>query len=76
MVTTVVEFGCFMQLLDVGVDGLLHLTALRDDDYQMTRDGGAVAGQAQRPRLAPGTRLRVVVTAVQSGGGHGRPGTG
>ena len=46
MITTVVEFGCFVQLLDVGVDGLLHLTALSDDEYQMTRDGGAVGGQA------------------------------
>ena len=28
LVTTVVEFGCFVQLLDVGVDGLLHVSAL------------------------------------------------
>ena len=26
LITTVVEFGCFVQLLGVGVDGLLHLT--------------------------------------------------
>ena len=26
LITTVVEFGCFVQILDVAVDGLLHLT--------------------------------------------------
>ncbi|HZT56822.1 MAG TPA: VacB/RNase II family 3'-5' exoribonuclease, partial [Burkholderiaceae bacterium] len=64
LVTTVVEFGCFIQLLGVGVDGLLHLSALRDDDYVMTRDGGQWRGRRSGRNLAPGTRLRVLVTAV------------
>ena len=45
------EFGCFVQLLDVGVDGLLQLTALRDDDYAMTRDGGQWHGQRSGRRF-------------------------
>jgi len=64
LVTTVVEFGCFVQLLGIGVDGLLHTTALRDDDYQMTRDGAQWQGRRSGRRLGPGTRLRVQVTAV------------
>jgi len=64
LVTTVVEFGCFVQLLGVGADGLLHLSALRDDDYAMTRDGGQWRGRRTGRTLAPGTRLRVLVTAV------------
>jgi ribonuclease R len=31
LITTVVEFGCFVQILDVAVDGLLHIDNLRDD---------------------------------------------
>jgi ribonuclease R len=64
LVTTVVEFGCFVQLLTFGVDGLLPLAALQGDDYEMARDGAQWIGKHGKQRLAPGTRLRVVVTAV------------
>jgi ribonuclease R len=65
MITTVTEFGCFVQLLDVGVDGLLHLTALSDDDYQMSRDGGVWIGRRSGRRFGPGQKLRVSVSAVR-----------
>jgi ribonuclease R len=65
MVTTVTEFGCFVQLLDVGADGLLHLTALKDDDYQMTRDGAQWLGKRRGRKLGPGTKLRVLVSRVK-----------
>ncbi|MFI4914159.1 MAG: ribonuclease R [Steroidobacterales bacterium] len=65
LITTVVEFGCFVQLLALGVDGLLHLTALRDDEYVMARDGGQWLGQRSKRRLAPGERIRVTVAAVK-----------
>jgi ribonuclease R len=64
LITTVVEFGCFVQLLGVGADGLLHLTALRDDDYAMTRDGGQWQGRRTGRKFSPGMRVRVMVTAV------------
>ncbi len=65
LITTVMEFGCFVQLLDVGVDGLLPLAALRDDDYHMAKDGGQWLGTHTRRRLAPGVRLRVTVAAAK-----------
>jgi ribonuclease R len=65
LITTVTEFGCFVQLLSMGVDGLLALSSLRDDDYQMARDGGQWLGQRSKRRLAPGVRLRVVVASVK-----------
>ncbi len=65
LITTVTEFGCFVQLLALGVDGLLALAALRDDNYQMARDGGQWLGQRSKRRLSPGVRLRVVVAAVK-----------
>ncbi len=63
VITTVVEFGCFVQLPAVGIDGLLHLTAL--EDYQLARDGARWLGRRGGEQLAPGGRLRVVVTAVK-----------
>jgi ribonuclease R len=65
LITTVTEFGCFVQLLALSVDGLLALGSLRDDDYQMARDGGQWLGQRSKRRLAPGVRLRVVVASVK-----------
>ncbi len=64
LVTTVMEFGCFVQLLGVGADGLLPLAAMSDDSYQMARDGGQWIGTRTHRRLAPGVRLAVVVAAA------------
>jgi ribonuclease R len=65
LITTVMEFGCFVQLLGMGVDGLLHLASLRGDDFQMARDGSQWIGKHSKRRLAPGERLRVVVAGVK-----------
>ncbi len=64
LITTVVEFGCFVQLLEVAVDGLLHLDNLRDDEYVMEDDGHAWRGQRSGRRLRIGSHIRVMVTAV------------
>jgi ribonuclease R len=64
LITTVVEFGAFVQLTAVGVDGLLHIDNLRDDDYQMEPGGRAWVGKASRRRLGMGTRVHVIVTSV------------
>jgi ribonuclease R len=64
LITTVVEFGCFVQILDAAVDGLLHLDNLRDDQYVMEDDGHAWRGKRSGRRLRTGSHVRVVVTAV------------
>jgi ribonuclease R len=64
LITTVVEFGCFVQILEVAVDGLLHLDNLRDDQYVMEDDGHAWRGRRSGRRLRTGGHVRVVVTAV------------
>jgi ribonuclease R len=64
LITTVVEFGCFVQILDAAVDGLLHLENLRDDEYVMEDDGHAWRGRRSGRRLRTGSHVRVVVTAV------------
>ena len=64
LITTVVDFGCFVQILDVAVDGLLHIDNLRDDEYVMEDDGHAWRGRRTGRRLRTGAHVRVLVTAV------------
>jgi ribonuclease R len=64
LITTVVEFGCFVQILDVAVDGLLHIDNLRDDEYVMEDNGHAWRGKRSGRRLHTGAHVRVMVTAV------------
>ncbi len=65
LITTVVEFGCFVQILEVNVDGLLHIDQLKDDNYVMSDDGHAWIGRQHGRRLHTGAKVRVVVTAVK-----------
>ncbi len=64
LITTVVEFGCFVQILDVSVDGLLHIDNLRDDEYEMEEHGHGWRGRRTGRRLRTGSHVRVIVTSV------------
>ncbi|HTW38012.1 MAG TPA: ribonuclease R [Steroidobacteraceae bacterium] len=64
LITTVVEFGCFVQILEVSVDGLLHLDNLRDDEYLLDESGHAWVGRRHGRRLGTGSHVRVTVMAV------------
>ena len=62
LVTTVVEYGCFVQLRGIGIDGLLRLDSLDDDEYMMESNGQAWFAKRRKQRLGIGTAVRVVVT--------------
>ena len=64
LITTVVEFGAFVQLTAVGTDGLLHVDNLRDDEYTMEPGGRAWVGRNRKRRLGMGARVHVIVTSV------------
>jgi len=64
LITTVVDFGCFVQILEVAVDGLLHVDRLTDDSYEMEADGHGWVGRRHGRRLRAGGQVKVVVTAV------------
>ena len=64
LITTVVDFGCFVQILEVAVDGLLHVDRLTDDVYEMESDGHGWRGREHGRRLRAGAQIKVVVTAV------------
>jgi ribonuclease R len=64
LITTVVEFGAFVQLTAIGVDGLLHIDNLRDDEYVLEPGGRAWVGRSSKRRLGMGSRVHVIVTSV------------
>ncbi|MFM1885309.1 MAG: ribonuclease [Pseudomonadota bacterium] len=63
LITSVTDFGCFVQILEAATDGLLHMQNLHDDEY-IKEDDQTWVGLQHKRRLRLGERLRVVVTAV------------
>jgi ribonuclease R len=64
IITTVVDFGCFVQIIEAAADGLLHLDNLRDDEYVKDDALQAWVGLRSKRRLQLGAHVRVLVTAV------------
>ena len=64
LITSVVDFGCFVQIIEAAADGLLHLDNLRDDEYVKDDALQAWVGTRSKRRLQLGTHVRVIVTAV------------
>jgi ribonuclease R len=64
IITTVVDFGCFVQIVEAAADGLLHLDNLRDDEYVKDDALQAWIGVRSKRRLQLGAHVRVIVTAV------------
>ena len=64
LITSVVDFGCFVQILEVAGDGLLHVESLQDDEYVKDDSLQAWVGLNHKRRLTIGAHVRVIVTAV------------
>jgi ribonuclease R len=64
IITSVVDFGCFVQIVEAAADGLLHLDNLRDDEYVKDDALQAWVGVRSKRRLQLGNHVRVIVTAV------------
>jgi ribonuclease R len=64
VITAVVDFGCFVQIVEAAADGLLHIDNLRDDEYLKDDAQHAWIGQHTGRRLQVGQHVRVIVTAV------------
>jgi ribonuclease R len=64
LITSVVESGCFVQLLAIGVDGLVRIESLLDDEYVMEESGHAWVGRRRKRRLRTGSHVKVTVTGV------------
>jgi len=64
LITAVVDFGCFVQIVEASIDGLLHVDNLHDDEYVKEEDGQGWHGLQNKRRLRLGTHVKVIVTAV------------
>jgi len=63
-ITSVTSFGIFVELDEVYVDGLVHITALGNDYYHFDPIGHRLAGERTGTVYRLGDRLRVKVAAV------------
>jgi len=64
IVSGVVDFGLFVQLLGLQVDGLLHVSALGQDYFARDRSGFRLVGRSSGKVYKLGDRVRVRVTNV------------
>jgi ribonuclease R len=64
LVSGVVDFGLFVQLEGLQVDGLLHVTALGQDYFTRDRSGYRLVGRSSGKVFKLGDRLRVRVSNV------------
>ncbi len=68
-VTSVVSFGCFVNVDAINVEGLVHVTDLGGDYFYYDSVMGILVGERSGLQLYPGVRLRVEITKadIESG---------
>ena len=64
MVTSVQAFGLFVELREIFVEGLVHVSSLEDDFYQYEEDRHRLIGMNRRREFTIGTPLQVTVHKV------------
>ena len=66
-ITGVTSFGCFVELTEVLVEGLIHVSALGDDFYRLLEKQHTLVGESSGKKYRIGDRVRVRVAAVSRG---------
>ncbi|MEO5657162.1 MAG: ribonuclease R, partial [Nitrospiria bacterium] len=64
IIAGVTQYGFFVQLADIFVEGLVHMTALEGDYYRYHEKQHALIGERHRRQYRLGDRVRVVVDRV------------
>lgn len=64
VLTDVRSHGLFIEVTEPFLLGFIHLSALKDDFYQVSPDGTAAIGRRTRRRLATGDRVHVQIERV------------
>lgn len=64
IITSVTSFGIFVELNDIYVDGLVHITALDNDYYHFDPVGHRLAGERSGQVYRLGDEVRIKVAAV------------
>ncbi len=60
-VSSLVSSGFFVELEDSMIDGMVHVSTLRDDEYRLSPDRMEWVGQYRKRRVGLGDRVRVKV---------------
>jgi ribonuclease R len=64
VITSVVDFGLFVQLANLGIDGLVHVSDLRGDYYQLDHSTCSWVGRTTRLTYQLGQRVMVRLKRV------------
>jgi ribonuclease R len=59
IITSVTGYGFYVELSDCLVEGFVHVSTLRDDEYRYSANRGEWQGVVRKKRLSPGDRLLV-----------------
>lgn len=70
IIASVTGFGFFVELEDYYVEGLVHISTLRDDDYRFSDERGEWHGLVRKTRFALGDRVRVRVRRTDADRGE------
>lgn len=65
IIASVAEFGFFVELEEVYVDGLVHVRTLQNDFYHFDPAAVALIGERRRTQFTVGMRVRVKVAKVE-----------
>jgi ribonuclease R len=65
VVSTVLDFGVFVRMLPSGIEGLVHISQMKDDYYRFIEDRLSLVGRRSGKAYRLGTRCRVRVESVQ-----------
>ncbi len=59
VISTIAGFGFFVELAECFVEGFVHISSLRDDEYRYSAERGEWCGLFRKTRFSVGDRLRV-----------------
>jgi len=65
MVAAVFDFGVFVRMYPSGVEGLVHISQMKDDYYRFVEERLSLVGRRTGKAYRMGTRCRVRVESVQ-----------
>ena len=64
VVVAVTDFGLFVEITDMNIEGLVHVTSLGHDYFRMDQGGHRLVGRNTGQSYALGQTLRVMVAGV------------
>ncbi len=64
VMVAVTEFGLFVEISDMNIEGLVHVTSLGHDYFRMDRSGHRLVGRSTGQSFTLGQSLRVRVAGV------------